>query len=114
MVGIRTILSSENSLGKRGIAINLRNVGKKKLIWGISSTEMFAGIGATALSALIYGVKCIAYFAFAWLLVAVMRTSLAKGRLIKIIYSRALKDSYAPYSEDMEFFGDYLITASLS
>ena len=112
MVSLRNLLSKQNIFKNRNAAINLRNVGAKTYIFGLHLYELLGGLIFCVLGVFVWSKVVILFFSLVWIFLSYSRKNLTGGSIKRRLYRSCLPGRYAYYSEDWQFFGDYLKKSS--
>ena len=108
MATLRQLLSNQNHFKNRTIAINLRNVGQKVYIFGLTLNELVGfSVGGFGMF-YIFGNLGFLISLGCWLWTATYRLVLKRGYFIRKIYSKYSRRTYSVASEHMPYFGDFI------
>lgn len=107
-MSLNRLFSSENSFGKRGVVLNLRNIGFRSYLFGLSYGELIGGIGGSLLLSILYGVRGILFLGAVWAVFVGIR-ALKKRKFFAKKSQKFLvpKSPIRFYSESRLYFGDY-------
>ena len=107
-ISIKNLYFKNNAFGDRNISLNLRNVGNKRYVFGITLIELVFSLMIFILLTMGGGLKFIFLGLMLWGIMYFLRVKLKPFYVTKKIYKRALKPHYYPGIEHQPTFKSYI------